>query len=88
MSESLNPETDRMPFRFFVRVNRAVIPLVLANIVFYCLGALALLLASYFLGQVIDVLNGTSDGPLETLAMLLIVSFFLHELFVSFRSYL
>ena len=61
MANLLNPKEHTSPLKFFLVVNRKEIPWIVLNIFFYSMGAVAIIVLSYFLGKVIDGLNaGTS----------------------------
>lgn len=53
----LDHKKHATPLKFFLAVNRKEIPWIVANIFFYSMGAVAMIVLSYFLGKTIDALN-------------------------------
>lgn len=78
-SNLLDPAVHRSPLRFFLAVNRSTLPLVLANILFYCFGAASLLAATYFLGETVDVMTGAKTGVIQPKVLYLILFLVGHE---------
>ena len=79
MRHTLRPDLPKTPLRFFLAVNRREIPLILLNIVFYSMGAVSLIVLSYFLGLAIDGLTNNPKIPLQTLMYLIIGSVVWYE---------
>lgn len=79
MHAPLNPKIHTNPAWFFLHTSRPLLPVLSANIILYCLGALALVGTSYFIGQIVDALThvGSASRPVAGLIIVLI----LHEVF-------
>ncbi|OGG51753.1 hypothetical protein A3C18_00100 [Candidatus Kaiserbacteria bacterium RIFCSPHIGHO2_02_FULL_54_11b] len=83
MKDILDLKRHATPLRFFLAVNRKEIPLILLNIFFYSMGAVSLIVLSYFLGKAIDGLTNSPEIPLRTLMYLIVGSVVWYE--VSYR---
>jgi len=77
MANLLNQNKHTTPLKFFLVVNRKEIPLIIVNIFFYSMGAVAMMVLSYSLGKVIDALN--AGTPVSTLLWVIIGSLVWYE---------
>lgn len=77
----LNPKKHTTPLKFFATVNKSVFKLLTLNIVFYSLGSLSILMASYFLGRVIDALTSNTGAHIPTLLTIIMIGVIFYEVF-------
>lgn len=79
--QQLDPKLHTRPIQFFLTNNRSVLKWLVLNIIFYALGSAAILIASYFFGNVIDILNLVREGSVRNLLLFMIISVICYEVF-------
>ncbi len=62
--DMLDPKLHATPAHFFWAVNKKVVPLIVLNSFFYSLGTVAMIIATYFLGVVVNDVTAPSHGDL------------------------
>lgn len=76
----LDPRRHTTPLKFFLRVNRAELPVLALNTILYGAGAISLLVATYFLGRAIDSLASDAGTSMATLLALILIFIVGYEL--------
>lgn len=74
----LDPNKDTSPIKFFLKVNRKEIPLIILDIILYTIGTAVIIGLAGLLGEIVDKLN--SHDQVSTIIWLIIGALILSEL--------